>query len=63
MEQVRSDYEKPFAHAEEIKEKKARLDELNAQLSLENGEEMDLNIPDVEAVEVRADISYKKMAR
>ena len=45
MEQSKQEYEKPFAHEAELKEKLARQFELNAQLDLENGkvEDVDLN--------------------
>ncbi len=37
LEQSRLEYEKPFLQGEELKEKTARLNELNVQLDLENG--------------------------
>jgi len=45
LEQSKQEYEKPFAHETELKEKLARQFELNAQLDLENGkvEDVDLN--------------------
>jgi RecB family exonuclease len=45
MEQSKQEYEKPFAHETELKDKVARQFELNAQLDLENGkvEDIDLN--------------------
>jgi group II intron reverse transcriptase/maturase len=45
MEQSKQEYEKPFAHESDLKEKLARQFELNAQLDLENGkvEDVDLN--------------------
>lgn len=45
MEQSKKEYEKPFSHETELKEKLARQFELNAQLDLENGkvEDVDLN--------------------
>jgi hypothetical protein len=62
MEQAKTDYEKPFAHAEELKEKKARLEELNTQLSLENGEEMNLDLGNGEPMVAEPDSSYPKGA-
>lgn len=37
MEQSRQEYENPFMQEEELKEKLARLNELNVQLDLEDG--------------------------
>ena len=42
MEQSRQEYEKPFTQEEELKEKQARLNELNVQLDLENGKTEDI---------------------
>lgn len=67
MEQSKQEYEKPFAHETELKEKLARQFELNVQLDLENGkvEDVDLNGPkerdeDVEDSHVaERDIEYR----
>ncbi|MGB4659105.1 MAG: hypothetical protein WBI07_07995 [Mobilitalea sp.] len=44
MEQSRQEYEKPFAHEEDLRSKIVRLNELNTQLDLENGKLEDLDL-------------------
>lgn len=44
MEQSRQEYEKPFMQEEELKEKTARLNELNVQLDLENGKTEEIGL-------------------
>ena len=44
----KEEYEKPFAYAEELREKIARQCELNAQLDLENGNAADVDLCETE---------------
>lgn len=44
LDQSRFEYEKPFAHEEELKKKLIRQYELNAQLDLENGRVEDVDL-------------------
>ncbi len=44
MEQSKQEYEKPFLQEEELKEKLTRLNELNVQLDLENGETENIDL-------------------
>ncbi len=50
LEASKAEYEKPFAHEDELKTKLARVGELNTQLDLENGrvEDIDLGSTDKE---------------
>ena len=62
LEASKSEYEKPFAYEEELKEKVARQYELNAQLDLENGKVEDVDLggidEDIEKV-AEADSPYR----
>ncbi len=49
MEQSKQEYEKPFAHEVELKEKLARQFELNAELDLENSKVADVDLTVVPA--------------
>ena len=44
MEQSRQEYEKPFLKEEELREKTARLNELNIKLDLENGDTEEIGL-------------------
>ena len=48
MEASKTEYEKPFAHEEELQEKLARQFELNAQLDLENAKNVDADLGGLE---------------
>jgi len=47
-EQAKADYEKPFAHEQELKEKLKRQYELNTLLDLENGRVIDADVAEKE---------------
>ncbi len=44
LEQSKQEYEKPFPQGEELREKTARLNELNVQLDLENGDTEEIGL-------------------
>jgi len=52
MEQSKLEYGKPFAQAEELKEKTARLNELNIQLEIENKNVEDMDLSENEVADI-----------
>ena len=57
-EQAEADYDKPFAHEQELKEKLKRQYELNAQLDLENGRVIDADVAEKESRVAEPDADY-----
>lgn len=64
MESSKAEYEKPFAHEQELKEKLARQIELNAQLDLENEKVADADLGGLneeESLEQKSSVAEKEI--